>query len=187
MINMKKEKPSLWLREGEQSRLTKKIKEISKSFKGTDFEKIVKILEWINRKLKPSPKQKENATKILARRTVDKMIKDGFYSGCHDAAVVFVTLARSVGIPAKFLEGIDKINPQDRGHCVSEVFINERWIIVDPIPRVIYIIPRRSNFYKKNYLVGEGLDSWDVGVKSFDDWKGKSKKLIEKIKNIKIN
>jgi len=178
--------PEYYLKEGKQTKKTKVVKEVSKSFKGTDFEKIVKILEWINKNLK-SYKNQKKAISIFAKRTADKIIRDGFYTGCHDIALVFVTLARSVGIPAKYIEGIDKINPQNKGHCVSEVFINNRWIFVDPTMNTICIVPARSDFYKQNYLIGEGLDSWDIGIKSFRSWRKKSNELIKKLKNIEIN
>ena len=40
---------SYWLKEGEQSKITPRIKEIAKKFKGDNLEKIFQMLNWIDK------------------------------------------------------------------------------------------------------------------------------------------
>ncbi len=178
-----KEDIKKWLKSGNQSKITKTIKNISNKFSGNDLEKIQSILSWMERNLKRC-KDQNKVLKIFATRNVSKVLKDGFSTGCHDDALVFVTLCRAVGIPAKYVAGIDKLNPENKGHCVVEVYINKNWILVDQSRSIIALCPRRSNFYKENFIVGKGYDSWDIGIKSFKTWKEKSNKIIKKINKI---
>ena len=178
-----KEDIKIWLKEGKQSKITKLIKKLAFGFLGNDFEKIEGILKWMDKNLKPC-KDYKKVLKIFARRNVNKVLEDGFTTGCHDNALVFATLCRAVGIPAKYIMGIDKLNPKNKGHCIVEVYINKHWIIVDQNRETISLDIKRSDFYKKNYIVGKGLDSWDIGIKAFKNWKEKSNKVIKIISKI---
>jgi len=178
-----KEDIKIWLKEGKQSKITKLIKKLAFGFLGNDFEKIEGILKWMDKNLKPC-KDYKKVLKIFARRNVNKVLEDGFTTGCHDNALVFATLCRAVGIPAKYIMGIDKLNPKNKGHCVVEVYINKDWIIVDQNRKAISLNIKRSDFYKNNYIVGKGLDSWDIGIKSFKNWKEKSSEVIKIISKI---
>lgn len=180
-----KENIKIWLKEGKQSKITKSIKKLVSRFSGNDFEKVEGILKWTDKNLKPC-KDYKKAIKIFATRDADKILKDGFSTGCHDSALVFATLCRAIGIPAKYIIGIDKLSPKNRGHCVVEVYINKHWIIVDQSRRTISLDIKTSDFYKNNFVVGKGFDSWDVGVKSFKSWKEKSNEVIRIISKIKM-
>ena len=50
---------------------------------------------------------------------------------------------------------------------------------------IVSLKPKRNPFYKENYIIGEGLDAWDSGVKTFKDWIKKSQNIIKQVKNIK--
>jgi hypothetical protein len=78
--------------------------------------------------------------------------------------------------------GINKLLPRNGGHCVAEVYINEKWIVIDPSYFQLNLIPSRSSFYKENHIAKKGLDSWDCGVKTVKDWDKISKELVNKIK-----
>lgn len=173
-----------WLNEGKQSEITSLIKNISNKFEGDEFDKIDKILRWIEKNI-PAQKEYGKIIKIFSKRKADKIIKDKFNTGCHDTAVLTATFLRAVGIPAKFVEGIDKLNPKNRGHCVVEAYVKGDWILIDPESFTISLKPNRNLFYKTNYVIGKGLDAWDLGIKSFDDWKNKSNDVIKQVKKIK--
>jgi len=174
---------SYWLKEGKQSKITSAVKKIVKNFNGENMEKIYQILEWIEKNI-PHHKDQKKVTEIFANRSVDKIIKDKFNIGCHDTAVLTATFLRALGIPAKFIEGINKLNKDNAGHCIVEAYINSKWILIDPSYFIISLKPKRNLFYKENYITGEGLDSWDNGIKTFADWKRKSQKTINYIKKL---
>jgi len=172
-----------WLKSGEQSNITEDITKIVSDFSGSDFEKIMSILNWMNKNLKRCSDQ-EKVLQIFATRDISEVLKEMLSTGCHDDALIFATFCRALGIPSKYVVGINKLDPKNRGHCVVELFLHGRWILVDQSRGSIFIDPQRSEFYRMNYIVGKGLDSWDVGIKSFKTWEEKSKKIIEHISKI---
>jgi len=172
-----------WLENGEQSKITKLVTEIVSEFKGTDFEKIMSILNWVNKNLKRCTDQ-DKVLQIFATRNISEVLKDLLSTGCHDDALIFVTFCRAVRIPAKYVVGISKLNPKNSGHCVVELYLHGRWILVDQSRGSVYIDPKRSDFYRMNFIVGKGLDSWDVGISSFKTWEEKADRIIEHISKI---
>ncbi|HLC31816.1 MAG TPA: transglutaminase-like domain-containing protein [Candidatus Nanoarchaeia archaeon] len=183
---MTNENNNIWLKEGEQSKVTPRIKKIGLRFKGKELEKIVQILNWIEKNIS-SESNPEKIQSIFASRTADQIIADKKDTGCHDTTLLLVIFLRAIGIPTKYLLGIDKENPTRGGHCVAEAYIGERWILIDPTYFQINLIPDRSSFYKENHIVKKGLDSWDCGVKTVDDWKTISDQLIKRKSNKKTN
>jgi hypothetical protein len=181
-----KRKKDYWLREGKQSKKTLKIKKIVDKFNGDNLDKISQIIRWYHKNIKYSHDTKRNI-KIFAKRGVSKIIKDGFSTGCHDDAAVLAALFRSIGIPAKYLVGIDRINPKNRGHCVVEINIEDRRILIEPEIDSIGLDPRKSSFYRHNFIMKEGLDSWDCGIKTFEDWKKLSLKAQRHINKLGCN
>ena len=172
-----------WLENGEQSKITKHVNEIVSEFKGSDFEKIMSILNWMNKNLKRCTDQ-DKVLQIFATRNISEVLKEALSTGCHDDALIFTTFCRAVGIPAKYVVGISKLNPKNSGPCVVELYLYGRWILVDQSRGSVYIEPKRSDFYKMNFIVGKGLDSWDVGISSFKTWEEKADKIIELISKI---
>lgn len=172
---------SYWLKEGGQSKITSRIKKIVRKFKGSELEKIFQILNWIDINIS-SEEDRKKVLKIFATRSADEIINHKKDTGCHDTTLLLVTFLRAKRIPARYLLGIDKKQPTRGGHCVAEAYVNKRWILIDPSPFQLNLIPSRSPFYSENYIIKKGLDSWDCGVKSVDDWNKAAIKLIKEIK-----
>lgn len=173
-----------WLKEGKQNKVTSQIKQIAKNFSGDDLKKVVKIINFINKEIEIC-KDQNKVLSIFAQRSADQVLRDKFSTGCHDIDLLFVTFARAVGLPAKYICGIDKLSPKNTSHCFSEVYISDKWFLVDVSRGTIEIHPEKSTFYKNNFVIGIGFDSWDIGIRSFKDWKGKSQKIEKSL--IKIN
>ena len=170
-----------WLKEGKQSEITPKIKKIVKEFKGDTLEKIFQVLQWINKNIS-SEEDREKVIKIFACKNSDQLINEKKDTGCHDTTLLLVTFLRALKIPTKYVLGIDKKQPRKGGHCVAEAYIGKRWTLIDPTFFKLNFIPSRSSFYKNNHIIKKGLDSWDCGVKTIDDWDKISKKLVKKLK-----
>ena len=177
---MKRGNVNIWLKEGKQSKITPKIKNICSKFKGDDLEKIFQILSWIDKNMHEE-KDRKKVLKIFASRTADQLIKEKNDTGCHDTTLLLVTFLRAIHIPTKYLLGIDKMSPTRGGHTVAEAFVGGKWILIDSSYFQLNLIPSRSAFYKDNYIVNEGLDSWDCGVKTVKDWHKVSSSLVKKI------
>jgi hypothetical protein len=171
-----------WLREGKQSTITPLVKKITSKFKGSDLKKIFHILSWIENNI-TSEQNHQEVLRIFATRTSDQIVKSKKDTGCHDTAVLLVTFLRAIGIPAKYVLGIDREKPNKGGHTVAEAFVNDNWILIDPSYWRLALKPSRDVFYKENHVICKGLDSWDCGVKTVDDWHKVSERLINKLKS----
>ena len=152
---------------GPQTQITQEIKEIASDINGTVLEKAQKILD-----IGPSfVKSQEYDKEVFRKRTASQIIQDGYITGCTDAALLFITLARATGIPAKYIETIDKEwlrNGGDsvEGHIFSQIYDESRgWVWVDPMQRKVDSPPENRVVFK------EGLDSWDIGINDFDSLK----------------
>ena len=160
-----------------QTLITPEIEKITSEINGTFIEKVQKILD-----MGPSlVGYKEFDEKVFRKRTGVQILKDGYITGCTDAAILFITLTRASGIPTKYVETIDKewLNNGGnnyKGHIYTQVYdeSNDKWIWVDPMgQKVIDSLPEGSVIYK------EGLDSWDIGIKDFDSQRHEFEKFRE--------
>lgn len=178
-------KSKKWLKPGEQTVITSGIKDIAENFRGTDLEKVIQILDWINDKIKIKRKEKK---KLFRKRTSEEVIRDGFATGCTDLTIVFISLARASGIPTKYVEVVegidfkkkgDELKGSVKGHVFAKCLINEKWRVVDPTEGTLDINSHRSNFRKNYIIVEEGVDAWGIGLKEL---KTISEDLISKLK-----
>lgn len=159
-----------FLKEGKQTTITPKIKELAASFNTKGLGFVVNTLEWVDKNLQ----RQKYTQKLFRKRTADGIIKSGFSTGCADDALVFIALTRGGGIPAKYVEAIEtewleKGGKKIAGHVFAEVFVNNKWYLVDPARREISVKPIPD---KNRYMVfAKGLDSWDIGIKNYEDLK----------------
>jgi len=161
-----------FLKEGKQTKITENILNITSEFTGEDFDLITQILKWIHKNLKPNS-NKEIKEKVFRKRTADQIIKDGFTTGCTDIALVFIVLTRAKKISTKYIEAIRRkwmeTGDEDsiEGHVFAEVFLNGKWYIIDPTEACL-------KFWYDRWIIYEvGLDSWDIGIHSFQELKQK--------------
>ena len=165
-----------FLRSGTQTQITPEIKKMSAGFQGETIEKAGQITSF----LASLPQTKFNS-EIFRKRTAAQILTDNYVTGCTDSALVFVALARASGLPAKYVETIDrswlkKGGSSIAGHVYGQVFDykKKRWIWVDPMGGQVDIsAPSERVIYK------EGLDSWDIGIADFDSLR----KLFERFRN----
>ncbi len=180
-----------WKDDGEQTATGEPITKIAKRFSGYEgLDFIYKALQWLKENLEFDKKEKEN---IFRKRKSSEILKDGFVTGCTDYVLAYIPLARYNGIPTKYVEALDRhwLKNLDRkgeisrirGHVVARSKINDEWLIVDVdggnIDLNINSEDRRSSsyFHRRFEIIGEGKDSWDLGIRSLED-------LKEYIKNL---
>jgi hypothetical protein len=113
----------------------------------------------------------EEKNKLFRQRTAEEIIKSGMVTGCTDWALAFIILARANNLPTKYVEAIRNkwletgTGDYIEGHVFAECFIGGKWYIVDPQEGDIKTAYRRFKIFKK------GIDSWDIGIRNFDDLK----------------
>jgi transglutaminase-like putative cysteine protease len=159
-----------YLQSGEQTIITPIIKEIASSFIGDFDEKVQAMFRYI----KTLDRDETNKQEIFRKRTASQIAENGFITGCTDEGLVFITLARAAGIPAKYIETIKNEGLTDiknnNGHVFVAVYSKEKgWEIIDPEKERIGVDPTKKGFT----IVGEGLDSWDLGITDFFSLKEK--------------
>ncbi len=73
------------------------------------------------------------------KRTASQILQDNYETGCTDRALVFLVLARELGIPARYVETLNedwiKGNKPPMpvlGHIFTDVFINGSWKVHEP-------------------------------------------------------
>jgi hypothetical protein len=181
-VEMPKYDPEVthYLQSGEQTIITPKIKEIVDSFSnGTFEEKIEDIFQYV----KTLKRDETNKKEIFRKRTADQIIQDGFITGCTDEGLVFIALARTCGIPAKYIEAMRTAGLEDtnnnNGHIFVEVYSDEKgWEIIEPQNKIIGADSTKMGFT----IVAEGLDSWDIGITDFQSLKEKFNEFRDSLK-----
>jgi len=167
-----------FLASGEQSAITDGMAVLVEHLKELDVAGKIKGIFSILRKLK----HKKSDVKEKWARAADQIIVDGYTTGCSDVALVFVTLCRAVGLPAKIIDTadndwIDKPNLNRLpGHAYAGFFDGEQWVIVDPSERISGVDIEKD----KRTITKEGLDFWDMGIRNFDDMKRTFLEIINK-------
>ena len=110
---------------------------------------------------------KEEWKRLFRKRGAEDILKSGVSYGCTDDAVVFVALARSCGIPAKYVTG--KRVCRMGGHNWAEVWIDGRWIDVEPQNGKLdydYVRDKSGPYC----VLSRSLDPADSVMTSYEDW-----------------
>jgi hypothetical protein len=90
----------------------------------SDFDKIRKIYEWMNREI-----EKSYSFGIpIAREVLESKRGD-----CNEFSVLFAALSRSIGIPARIALGLVYHRGAFYYHAWNEVYLKNNWIPVDSI------------------------------------------------------
>ena len=164
-IEIVKTEAEIYLEPGPQTQITPEIEKIASEINGTVLEKTQKILETGATLVKTKGFDEE----VFRQRTGAQIIQDKYITGCTDAAIAFITVARATGIPCKYVETIDKEwleqgGSKHSGHVYVRIYDEGKddWILIDPMKREIDVsLPPNRVIYK------EGLDSWDIGITDF--------------------
>lgn len=69
-------------------------------------------------------------------RTASEIIQAGNFENCVDRGLLWVTLARELGIPARYAETFDEYSFEKKGktkfHVFADFFIDGEWVASDP-------------------------------------------------------
>lgn len=173
-----------YLNQGSQTKTTENIKEIANSFNEQGINLVFEILTWLHRNLRLETDQ-DIKKEVFRKRTAEEIIESKFATGCTDWALAFIVLSRAKEIPTKYIETIRRKwleQGEDdliEGHIFAEVYINNRWYIVDPEQAVI------RDWYDRWIIFDKGLDSWDIGIHNFNELKEKFIKFREEYRKQK--
>lgn len=161
-----------WLEAGRQSIITPAILQEARQITGKSRrERLFSAKAHLLSGFTYDPERNPAAFEISA----EDLFSDRILGGCSDYALVEVTLYRAVGIPSRLVltVNVDWMlqQPADppalaEGHCFVEVYLENRWHLVDPTFRWLFseYNPESSYFPHGEYLFKRGKDFWDMGI-----------------------
>jgi len=174
---------SKYLKTGGQTEVTPELKKLVSKIPGDDLVYIANSLGWVRNNVRAKT-DISNKDELFRKRTAVEIVESGFSTGCTDTALVFITLSRAKGIPTKYIEAIDKRwldskrdGGEIKGRIFAECLIDGKWHKVDPAMLTIHA----ERVYPHHVIFAEGLDSWDIGIRSFEDLKEKFYSFREKM------
>jgi hypothetical protein len=157
---------------------------------GGTLATISEICYWIKDNLSIA---QDPAGQTLFARHINEILESRKVAGCHDIGVVFAALARARGLTVNYMQtfNIEDIqnyqrNPQSigaaSGHVFCDVWLDDHWVLVDPGAPCYYEGYDLNNKYFPGVKViyKKGLDSWDIGIKSFSDMTKATREVVER-------
>ncbi|MBR9680607.1 MAG: transglutaminase domain-containing protein [Candidatus Altiarchaeota archaeon] len=122
-----------YLEEGVYTRLGPRVQTLASVVLNSEDQ--LKELEHL---IKSIPHNDYNKLEVFRKRTSDEILKDNYTTGCSDVAILFTSITRAMGIPAKFVETFRDdwlSNPKEgiQGHVYVDVFRNGIWQTYDPL------------------------------------------------------
>ena len=178
--------PDKYLIPGEQSDLKDSYLEEIRDAVGTPENSIDDVLElcrWINVNF-----EFQNAGgAMMGINTVDELYEIKTFYGCHSLALIISSVLRKFGFPAIMIETADVLwgyNYHDGttqnfiGHVMSEVYVEDKWILLDNDGSYIEEYDTSNPYISKRYrtnagyfVFAKGIDVWEYSDKneSFTD------------------
>lgn len=128
--------------------------------------------------------------KLFRQRSAEQIIKNGRFLGCSDYALVAVALLKTLKIPCRLVQVINKDWLSDKkvkiiGHVLVEVYLDKKWHVLEPTKGIIGL-----DYASFNYVVyKKGANFQDIGIQNLKELRRKlsqfKKKWKEKTKKAK--
>lgn len=168
---------------GEQSSLRGSYLEEVKSAIGVPSKSIsgmLTVCDWVHQNF-----SFQNAGGgMIGKVSVDELFEVRTIYGCHSEALIISSLLRELGFPAIMIETADVQWAYNylsgyvhnfSGHVMSEIFIDDRWILLDNNGWYIAeydplnpYIPMRDEPANAYFVFAKGTDTWDYSKKDPD-------------------
>lgn len=120
---------------------------------------LASLCEYFNLRGLNSVKDDAEKQKLRRTRTASQIITSRISTGCCDIGLVFVSVARRLGIPSRYVETLEnswleKPDPHFiRGHIFADVFIDGKWQPYEPYKGFC-----PEGRYLNHTPIGRGLD-----------------------------
>jgi hypothetical protein len=141
----------------------------------------------------------------IGKLSINDLFKSRKLSGCHDHALIVAGILRLLGYPVIMVDTADinwaknySNNPQAGfiGHVVLEVFVENKWILLDPSGGFFSTVydhdsPVIKTEFRNNiselYVLFKGLDTNEYGIHSGDDLRDHLINFADNIDKINLN
>ncbi len=162
-----------FLEEGEYTKKTdvveKITKEITKELKPTETKET--LLQEISNYVKDL-KYVGHKSEIFRKRTASEILESGLVTGCTDTALCFIVLARTLGIPTRYVETFNKEWLEDvkkdlnniQAHVFVDILGDTQWKAYET--KRGFTKDNKYTMSGRDYIViGKGLDFTSVYIK----------------------
>jgi len=129
---------------------------------GAPEEKIETILHWMS----DGPARRQSAPDGSIRDPTETLNYASLLKVCGSATNAFINLADSAGLPSRRLLLLD--SNQLTMHVVAEVFVNGRWIVVDPAFRAVLRDSAGQTLTRKQLSDRSVFAAATSGIASYD-------------------
>jgi hypothetical protein len=175
--------PWVFARPTPQTQLSQEIiEELNLLFPGDNtVEKIGKVHCWVRENFE----KYRGGGRMVAKQSARQLFEGRKLSGCNDWGLLQTAILRSLKYPVVFMNAANiqwakeyrkNISENFIGHTFLEIYIQERWILMDSTSGhyiedydlsdpVLPIHKKRGGFF----VYQKGLDQWSMGVKSIED------------------
>ena len=180
--------PQKYLIPSDQSDVSSEYLEEIRELIGTpemDLDGIKLVSDWFNKEFTFTSAGGANIGKF----TINHHYETKTIYGCHSAALVISSVLRAFGFPTVMIETasilwakeyFDGTNQGFAGHVMTEVYVNNNWILLDNNGTYIkdyyesnpYINTMTTDFHYNEeglFVIAKGVDIWDYGVHDHDD------------------
>ena len=168
------EEAARWLNGGAQSAITPRIAAEAREISGGNRrERLFRAMQHAWRTFSYDGWRNTDAF----QRTADELFEGRVLGGCSDFALVEIALFRALGVPSRMVitanvdwiyeYSVDRLAMAE-GHSFIEVFLEDRWYLVDSTYRWFFsdYDPGLPSFPHGEYFCRRGNDFWDMGIHS---------------------
>jgi transglutaminase-like putative cysteine protease len=163
---------SVWLRPSKQSAPGSTIVDAASKIDGdTRRHRVYQVVDYIWRNFRYD----RGLNSAMLARTAEQLFQDKALGGCADYALAEAALFRAAGVPARLVltANVGWMNrfrtnelAMTTGHVFIEVFLENKWYLVDPTFRLLYphYDGASKSYPRGEYFVARGQDFWELGL-----------------------
>ncbi len=144
-------------------------------------------------------KNHELKNSLFRKRTLHEILEQGVYPTCSDEGIVFRGLMVALSVSTAYVEAFHEdylLGKKFHGHVMGKIQLGDKWYYIDPKNNQRRVVKTEQELFPL-VVYREGLDSWDIGIKGYDDMHKakrentaelmeKYKKMLSSIYNAKI-
>lgn len=196
-----------YLQESEQVKITDLIREHAKKAMSVEInqgkdshpnlQKAYKVSKYLYQVQRidgyiKDPKTKEELQKtrdtkdrIFRQRTAHEILEQGLYPTCSDIGIVFKALMLALDVPSVYVEMFHEdylFGKNFSGHVVVKIHAGDKWYYIDPQNNQKRVSATLEELFPL-ILYKEGLDSWDIGIRCYDDMHKAKEEHLDELMN----
>lgn len=168
------------LEEGDYTKITPRISQIADGIRETAARNDASIRKELSKYLSTLKYNDERKRFEFRKRNASQIIQSGYTTGCTDTGIVFLTLARALGIPSLYVETLetDWLTSQATGvsgYIFADINVDNKWMPYEPhrgFCRNGYALGDR-----KYTVIGKGVDFSQLHLLENDEFNPKPTSL----------